>query len=70
LTPLQTSELLAALRNFTENYPDDKAGIIMTAEITALGLVDIWIMFLFYDGPTPPAGVFDMYVTLRCKVPV
>ena len=36
----------------------------MTAEITALGIVDMWIMFLFYDGPTPPAGVFDIFTDI------
>jgi hypothetical protein len=40
----KTTKLLAAVRNFTENYPDEKAGIIMTSELTALGAVDIWIM--------------------------
>ncbi|KAF2789654.1 FAD-binding domain-containing protein [Melanomma pulvis-pyrius CBS 109.77] len=57
-------QMLAAVRNFTENYPDEKAGIIMTAEMTALGAIDIWIMFLFYDGPTPPAGVFDIFTSI------
>jgi hypothetical protein len=36
--------LLAALHNFTENYDDENAAIIMTAELTAVGAVDIWIM--------------------------
>ncbi|OJD31570.1 fad binding domain-containing protein [Diplodia corticola] len=57
--------LLAALQNFTQNYPDEKAGIILTSEITLTNLVHIWIMFLFYDGPSPPAGVFDMFTDLN-----
>jgi hypothetical protein len=57
----KTDQLLAAVRNFTENYPDEKAAIIPTAELTALGAVDIWVLFLFYDGPTPPPGVFDIF---------
>ena len=57
-------EMLAAIRDFTEYYPDEKAAIIATAEITALGAVDLWIMFLFYDGPTPPAGVFDNFTDI------
>ena len=61
----KSPELLAAVRNFTLNYPDDKAGIILTSEITAFSLVQIWIMFLFYDGPEPPAGVFDMFTSLK-----
>ncbi|ORY08724.1 FAD binding domain-containing protein [Clohesyomyces aquaticus] len=65
-------KMLAALRDFTEHYPDEKAGIIMTAEIAALGAVDLWIMFLFYDGPTPPANVFKNFTdigpfTNNCK---
>lgn len=53
----KTPQLLDALRKFVDNYPDDKAAIILTAEHGAL--IDTWIMFLFYDGPEPPAGVFD-----------
>lgn len=52
------------MRNFTLNYPDEKAGIILTSEITVDTLVNIWIMFLFYDGATPPAGVFDMFTSI------
>jgi FAD/FMN-containing dehydrogenase len=40
----KSAQLLSALRDFTEYYPDDKAAIIMTAEITALGAVDLFIM--------------------------
>ena len=28
----KSPQMLAAVRNFTENYTDEKAGIIMTAE--------------------------------------
>ena len=37
----------------------------MTAELTVLGAVDIWVMFLFYDGPEPPAGVFDIFTDIK-----
>ncbi|KAF2691945.1 FAD-binding domain-containing protein [Lentithecium fluviatile CBS 122367] len=57
-------EMLAAIRDFTEYYPDEKAAVIVTAEVTAVGAVDIWTMFLFYDGPTPPAGVFDNFTAI------
>ena len=60
----KTDQMLAAVRDFTENYPDEKAGIIMTAELSALGAIDMWIMFLLYDGPTPPAGVFDSFLEI------
>lgn len=48
------------MRNFTENYDNyPKAGIIATTELTLDNLVDIWIIFMFYDDPEVPAGVFD-----------
>ncbi|KAJ6151702.1 hypothetical protein N7470_006830 [Penicillium chermesinum] len=55
----KTPQLMTALRNFVDNYPDDKAAIILTSERGAL--IDFWIMFVFYDGPEPPAGVFDEF---------
>ncbi|KAJ5121031.1 FAD linked oxidase N-terminal [Penicillium bovifimosum] len=58
----KTPQLLEAVRKFTDEYPDDKGAIILTAE---RGLViDFWIMFLFYDGPEPPAGVFDEFTAI------
>ncbi|ORY68934.1 uncharacterized protein BCR38DRAFT_424781 [Pseudomassariella vexata] len=63
-TPETTSSLLAALRDFTENYPDEKAGIIMTSERTLGTLVNIWILFLYYNGPEPPPGVFDKFLAV------
>lgn len=35
----------------------------MTADHAAL--IDTWIMFLFYDGPEPPKGVFDNFTALN-----
>lgn len=56
-------EILTALRNFTDEYPDDKAAIIVTFE---RGLVlDLCILFLFYDGPEPPSGVFDEFTVIK-----
>ncbi|GIK04265.1 hypothetical protein Aspvir_008344 [Aspergillus viridinutans] len=52
----KTPQVLSALRDFTEHYPDDKAAIIVTCEHGLL--INTWIMFLFYDGPKPPEGVF------------
>ncbi|TDZ39665.1 putative FAD-linked oxidoreductase [Colletotrichum spinosum] len=60
----KTDALLAAVRNFTENYDDPKAAIIATSELTAINLVDIWIFFLFYDGPEPPKGIFDAFLDI------
>ncbi|KAI1129120.1 FAD binding domain-containing protein [Nemania abortiva] len=56
-----STAMLAAVRDFTENYTDEKAGIIVTAERTVATLVDIWVIFLYYNGPERPAGVFDKF---------
>jgi hypothetical protein len=52
------------VRNFTESYPDDKAAIIATNEITLSSLLNIWILFLFYDGEQPPPGTFDIFTDI------
>ncbi|GAP87352.1 putative FAD binding domain-containing protein [Rosellinia necatrix] len=61
------SNLLRAVRDFTEYNTDDRAAVIVTAErstglvipeLIDVSLLDTWILFLFYDGPTPPADVF------------
>ncbi|XDG03874.1 hypothetical protein ABKA04_003489 [Annulohypoxylon sp. FPYF3050] len=59
-----TAAILSAVRNFTENYPDNKAGIIVTAERTLATLLDIWVLFLYYNGPEPPQGVFDEFLAI------
>ncbi|KAI1495931.1 FAD binding domain-containing protein [Biscogniauxia marginata] len=63
-TPENSAAILAAVRDFTENYPDDKAGIIVTAERTLATLADIWVIFIYYNGPEPPAGVFDKFTAV------
>lgn len=62
--PSATPLLLSALRDFTEYYPDKCAGIILTAKLTLLGTIDLWIMFLFYKGPSPPPGVFNNFTDI------
>ncbi|KAF2840459.1 FAD binding domain-containing protein [Patellaria atrata CBS 101060] len=60
----KTPKILKAVRDFAENYDDDKAAIIATAETTVAGIVDIWVLFVFYDGPTPPPGIFDRFTSI------
>jgi hypothetical protein len=60
----KTPKILAAIRDFTEYYPDPKAAIIATGESTVYGAVGIWTIFFFYDGPSPPVGVFDNFTRL------
>ncbi|RDW57061.1 hypothetical protein BP6252_13876 [Coleophoma cylindrospora] len=57
-------QILLAVRDFVEYYPDEKAAIIVTKEITIASLVEIWLIFFFYDGPTPPAGTFDNFTNI------
>ncbi|KKA30937.1 hypothetical protein TD95_004330 [Thielaviopsis punctulata] len=61
------TKLLAAVRDFTEYYPDPKAAIILTHQ-QAIGVVSLWTMFLFYDGAQPPVGVFDNFTCLNPAV--
>ena len=54
-----TESLIDAVSNFTTNFNDPKAAIIATT--TRNSLLNLWVMFYFYDAPTPPAGVFDQF---------
>ncbi|KAG8169738.1 hypothetical protein KVR01_000483 [Diaporthe batatas] len=64
-TPEKDVKLLKAVRDFTEYNDDPKAAVIVTAERTNVNLVDSWIIFLFYDGPSPPAGKFDNFTDVN-----
>ncbi len=50
-----------AIRDFTEHYPDPRAGLIAVCNTAAFGLLKVWLLFLFYDGPKPPHGVFENF---------
>ena len=64
-TPGLSTKLLKAVRDFTEYNTDHKAAVILTAERATADLIDSWIMFLFYDGPTPPPGTFSNFTDLK-----
>ncbi|KAL5396522.1 hypothetical protein PMIN06_001612 [Paraphaeosphaeria minitans] len=64
-TPAKDKKLLKAVRDFTEYNDDPKAAVIVTAERTNVNIVDSWIIFLFYDGPSPPAGKFDNFTDVN-----
>jgi hypothetical protein len=64
-TPEKDKKLLKAVRDFTEYNEDEKAAVIVTAERTNVNVVDSWIIFLFYDGPTPPAGMFNDFIDVN-----
>ncbi|KAF2119377.1 hypothetical protein BDV96DRAFT_610419 [Lophiotrema nucula] len=58
------SKILKAVRDFTEYNTDDKAAVIVTAERGNVDLIDSWILFLFYDGPSPPEGLFNNFTSV------
>lgn len=64
--------LLKAVRDFTDYNTDPKAAVIVTAERGNVDLLDSWILFLFYDGPEVPDGIFNNFtdvgpVTNTCR---
>ncbi|KAI1270696.1 FAD binding domain-containing protein [Xylariaceae sp. FL1019] len=63
-TPENDAALLKAVRDFTEYYPDEKAGIIVTAEHTLATLLKIWVIFLYYNGPEPPTDLFSNFTSV------
>ncbi|KAF2651529.1 FAD-binding domain-containing protein [Lophiostoma macrostomum CBS 122681] len=63
-TPSLDSSLLGAVRDFAEYNTDPKAAVIVTGERGNVDLIDSWILFLFYDGATPPAGIFTNFTSL------
>ncbi|KAF2855965.1 FAD-binding domain-containing protein [Plenodomus tracheiphilus IPT5] len=64
-TPKKDQQLLQAVRDWTEYNEDDKAAVIVTAERGNVNVIDSWIIFLFYDGPSPPAGLFTNFTDVN-----
>ena len=61
----EAEALLNATQEFNENYDQHpKAAVIVTGEIAIDSLLEIFVVFLFYDGPTPPADVFAAFNAL------
>ncbi|OWP00880.1 hypothetical protein B2J93_2573 [Marssonina coronariae] len=56
-----TAQLLTATQDFTENFHDPKAAIIVSFQTLFGGLDQFWAVFFFYDGPVPPQEVFDQF---------
>ncbi|SPO03688.1 related to FAD dependent oxidoreductase [Cephalotrichum gorgonifer] len=59
------AKLLAAVRDFTEYCEDEKAGLILVNARATEVLLDVWILFTFYDAPEPPAGIFDNFTDAK-----
>jgi hypothetical protein len=58
---LDASALLNATQNFIQNNNDPKAAVIVTGSFAIENLAELFVLFFFYDGPTPPAGIFDEF---------
>lgn len=58
---LDASALLNATQNFIQNNNDPKAAVIVTGTVAIENLAQLFVLFFFYDGPTPPSGVFDEF---------
>ncbi|KAH9218626.1 hypothetical protein DL95DRAFT_423351 [Leptodontidium sp. 2 PMI_412] len=54
-------QILAATQDFTENFPDPGAGIIVTFQTLVNSLDQFFAIFFFYNGPILPPGVFDKF---------
>jgi len=52
---------LNATQSFIEENNDPKAAVIVTGELAIENLVQTWEIFFFYNGTTPPPGVFDEF---------
>jgi hypothetical protein len=59
-----SDQILIATQDFTENFPDPRAGIIVTVEFVADSLDEFWAIFFFYNGPILPTGVFDKFLSI------
>ncbi|KAH7370611.1 hypothetical protein BKA65DRAFT_445597 [Rhexocercosporidium sp. MPI-PUGE-AT-0058] len=54
-------QILAATQDFTENFPDPGAAIIVTFQILINSLDQFFAIFFFYNGPGLPPSVFDNF---------
>lgn len=43
------------------NSDEPKAAVIVTGSFAIKNLAELFVVFFFYDGPTPPAGIFDEF---------
>ncbi|KAG8724003.1 hypothetical protein FRC09_000811 [Ceratobasidium sp. 395] len=59
------SDVNAATVNFIANVTDPKAAIILSIYISPLTLLQPSIsLLMFYDGPNPPAGIFERFTSI------
>jgi len=61
-------DIINATHDFIENFTDPKAAVIVTGEVAIDTLVQLFVVFFFYNGPTPPPGAFDKFNAIPCEV--
>ncbi|TVY44596.1 putative FAD-linked oxidoreductase, partial [Lachnellula occidentalis] len=62
---IYAEQIINATQAFNENYSDHpKAAVIVTGEVAIDTLLEIFVVFFFYDGESVPAGVFDAFNAL------
>ena len=54
--------MLSAVRNFTENYPDSRASLSLSAYYNSTSQSVYWATYLFFGGSTPPEGLFSEFL--------
>ncbi|KAL1895991.1 hypothetical protein Cpir12675_002966 [Ceratocystis pirilliformis] len=57
-SPKTEAILLAVMRDFAKYYPDPKAALILTRQMS-LSTINAWTRLAFYDGPKPPEDIFN-----------
>ncbi|KAE9372168.1 FAD-binding domain-containing protein [Stipitochalara longipes BDJ] len=58
------SQILSATQDFIENNQDPRAAMFATFELLLKGLDEFAAVFLFYNGESPPSGLFDGFLNI------
>ncbi|KAG6380802.1 hypothetical protein JVT61DRAFT_5186 [Boletus reticuloceps] len=68
----QADQLTKATADFAANNTDPKANVLTSYGYFQGGDVrqEVNVGILFYDGPSPPAGLFDGFLTSNCNTEV
>ena len=57
-------QIWAALHDFIANGQENPKAAIICNSNFAIGGLKIYMVFYFYDGPTPPAGAFGKFESI------
>lgn len=62
------AELLRATHNLVSNYYDPKAAVIVTFSTTILDLVQVFVVFYFYNDPSGPGAILDEFNQIEASI--